>query len=131
MSAIVAPLPHSSSPAAAQPTTGAAALAKAVAVTTGDGAALVAPAAAADCWRPTMDDVDRISWGRNAKKKGTGSRGVPHRLNDDERSLYDIARRKGFVEIGGSGWRRQRSDRTTRSRVLAELRDISDGSRFR
>jgi hypothetical protein len=68
------------------------------------------PVAATGCWRPTIDDVDRISWGRNAKKKGTGSRGVPHRLNDDERSLYDIARRKGFVEIGGSGWRRQRSD---------------------
>ena len=57
-----------------------------------------------------MDDVDRISWGRNAKRKGTGSRGVPHRLNDEERTLYDFARRKGFVEIGGSGWRRQRSD---------------------
>jgi len=57
-----------------------------------------------------MDDVDRISWGRPAKKKGTGSRGVPHRLNNDERLLYDLARQKGFVEIGGSGWRRQRSD---------------------
>ena len=67
------------------------------------------PAAATDCWRPTIDDVDRISWGRNAKQKGTGSRGVPHRLNDEERTLYDMARSKGFVEIGGSGWRRQRS----------------------
>ena len=67
------------------------------------------PAAAMDCWRPTIDDVDRISWGRNAKKKGTGSRGVPHRLNDEERTLYDFARRKGFVEIAGSGWRKQRS----------------------
>ena len=56
-----------------------------------------------------MDDVDRISWGKNAKKKGTGSRGVPHRLNDEERTLYDFARAKGFVEIAGSGWRKQRS----------------------
>lgn len=31
-------------------------------------------------------------------------------MNDEERTLYDFARRKGFVEIGGSGWRRQRSD---------------------
>ena len=77
---------------------------------TGASAALILPRAETDCWRPTLDDVDRISWGRNAKKKGTGSRGVPHRLNDDERSLYDFARRKGFVEIGGSGWRRRRSD---------------------
>eukprot|EP00961_Rhodomonas_salina_P241896 3267749-Rhodomonas_salina.4 len=71
-----------------------------------------------DCWRPTADDVDRISWGKPAKKKMTGSRGVPHRLNQvqspaslflrgsmhgpeqlpggqDERMLYDMARRKG------------------------------------
>lgn len=67
------------------------------------------PVAEMDCWRPTMDDVDRISWGKPAKKKGTGSRGCPHRLNDEERGLYDIARNKGFVEIGGSGWRRARS----------------------
>jgi len=46
------------------------------------------------------DDVDRISWGKPAKKKSTGSRGVPHRLNEEERNLYDMARRKGFVEIG-------------------------------
>ena len=71
---------------------------------------LVRPSAATDVWRPTADDVDRISWGRPAKKKGTGSRGVPHRLNSDERVLYDLARRKGFLEMAGSGWRKQRSD---------------------
>jgi len=69
---------------------------------------LAAPAS--EVWRPTPDDVDRISWGRPAKKKGTGSRGVPHRLNSEERVLYDLARRKGFLEIAGSGWRKQRSD---------------------
>jgi len=63
-----------------------------------------------DCWRPTVDDVERISWGKPAKKKGTGSRGVPHRLNADERELYDLARRKGFLEITGSGWRSQRRE---------------------
>jgi len=63
-----------------------------------------------EVWRPTTDDVDRISWGRPAKKKGTGSRGVPHRLNDEERVLYDLARSKGFLEVSGSGWRRERSD---------------------
>mmetsp|Transcript_152883 Transcript_152883/g.292808 ORF Transcript_152883/g.292808 Transcript_152883/m.292808 type:complete len:328 (+) Transcript_152883:90-1073(+) len=72
-------------------------------------AVLSLPVAEQDCWRPTMDDVDRISWGKPAKKKGTGSRGCPHRLNDEERGLYDIGRNKGFVEIGGSGWRRARS----------------------
>lgn len=63
-----------------------------------------------DCWRPTVDDVERISWGKPAKKKGTGSRGVPHRLNEEERFLFDQARRKGFLEIAGSGWRSQRRE---------------------
>ena len=61
-------------------------------------------------WRPTINDVERISWGKPAKKKGTGSRGVPHRLNLDERFLFDNARKKGFLEIEGSGWRSQRRE---------------------
>jgi hypothetical protein len=61
-------------------------------------------------WRPTIDDVERISWGKPAKKKGTGSRGVPHRLNLDERFLFDNARRKGYLEVKGSGWRSQRRE---------------------
>jgi len=61
-------------------------------------------------WRPTVDDVIRISWGKPAKKKGTGSRGVPHRLNTEEREIFDRGVTKGFIELGGSGWRRQRRD---------------------
>lgn len=61
-------------------------------------------------WRPEINDVERISWGKPAKKKGTGSRGVPHRLNQDERFLFDNARRKGFLEMEGSGWRSQRRE---------------------
>ncbi|KAJ1479503.1 hypothetical protein T484DRAFT_2866810 [Baffinella frigidus] len=66
------------------------------------------PTAEMECWRPTMDDVDRISRGKPARKKGTGSRGVPHRLNDAERMVYDMAHRKGFLEVGGSCWRTRR-----------------------
>jgi hypothetical protein len=61
-------------------------------------------------WRPNVNDVERISFGKPAKKKGTGSRGVPHRLNLDERFLFDQARRKGYLEVDGSGWRSQRRD---------------------
>ena len=61
-------------------------------------------------WRPTLDDVERISWGKPAKRKGTGSRGVPHRLNDEERTLFEQARSRGFLEVAGSGWRKQRRD---------------------
>jgi hypothetical protein len=57
-----------------------------------------------------MRDVERISWGMPAKKKGTGSRGVPHRLNDEERRSFDRARRDGFLQVTGSAWRSQRRD---------------------
>lgn len=63
-----------------------------------------------DGWRPTVNDVERISFGKPAKKKGTGSRGVPHRLNEEERFLFDQARQKGFLEVAGSGWRSQRRE---------------------
>ncbi|KAL7542969.1 hypothetical protein ACHAXR_012266 [Thalassiosira sp. AJA248-18] len=45
-----------------------------------------------------------------AKKKGTGSRGVPHRLNEEERRAFDQARRQGFLQVTGSSWRSQRRD---------------------
>ena len=51
-----------------------------------------------DCWRPDVRDVEKISWGMPAKKKRTGSRGVPHRLNEDERRSFDQARRQGFLQ---------------------------------
>jgi hypothetical protein len=59
-------------------------------------------------WRPAREDVDRISRGQAARHRGTGSRAVPHRLNADERRLYDIALRKNFLELAGGGNRRER-----------------------
>uniref|UniRef100_A0A7S2HLN0 Uncharacterized protein n=1 Tax=Helicotheca tamesis TaxID=374047 RepID=A0A7S2HLN0_9STRA len=63
-----------------------------------------------NCWRPSLDDVTRISYGKPSKKKGVGSRGVPHRINSEERDLWDRARQKGVLEIAGSAWRSQRRD---------------------
>lgn len=48
----------------------------------------------AKVWRPTIDDVDRISRGDAAKVRGTGSRQIPHRLNAEERTLYEQAKKK-------------------------------------
>ena len=62
------------------------------------------------CWRPTIDDVERISYGQPARRKGTGSRGVPHRLNADERKHWDRARVQGCLQVVGSGWRSQRRE---------------------
>ena len=74
------------------------------------------------CWRPTVNDVERISWGKPAKKKGTGSRGVPHRLNEDERFLFDLARQNGFLQVAGSAWRSQRRD----APILNTYRSLCD-----
>ena len=67
-------------------------------------------ASAAKKLRPSKDDVDRISWGKPSKKKGVGSRGTPHRLNEAERAEYDRAKARGYVEVAGSAWRKERRD---------------------
>ena len=44
-------------------------------------------------FRPHLDDVEKLSRGQAAKVRGTGSRGVCHRLNQEERRQYDAAKR--------------------------------------
>lgn len=58
--------------------------------------------------RPSLDDVERISFGKAAKKRGTGSRGVCHRLNEEERAEWNIAKRKGYLVLRGTGYRKER-----------------------
>lgn len=43
--------------------------------------------------RPSLDDVERLSRGQAAKKRGTGSRGVCHRLNESERKVHSKTQR--------------------------------------
>jgi len=38
--------------------------------------------------RPSVSDVERISKGQRARKRGTGSRSVPHRLNAAEQKEF-------------------------------------------
>ncbi len=45
-------------------------------------------------WRPDMNDVDRLSRGDGARKRGTGNFNIPHRLNQDERPVYEAAKKK-------------------------------------
>jgi len=51
-------------------------------------------------FRPEMDDVDRLSKGGASKRRGTGSFHIPHRLNSDERPVYEASKKKasGGVE---------------------------------
>lgn len=44
--------------------------------------------------RPSIDDVERLSRGEGAKRRGVGSREVPHRLNADERVQFDLAKKR-------------------------------------
>lgn len=60
--------------------------------------------------RPSLDDVERISRGQAAKRRGTGSRGVPHRLNQMERAEWDLAKKRRYLMVRGTGYRRERGD---------------------
>lgn len=53
---------------------------------------LLPPSPESQVWRPSLDDVQRISTGDAARHRGTGSRAVPHRLNAEERKQYDLAK---------------------------------------
>lgn len=58
--------------------------------------------------RISKDDVERLSRGQPAKKKGYGSRGVCHRLDERERDAFERSERIGFVTLDGTGYRRGR-----------------------
>jgi len=60
-------------------------------------------------FRANLDDVENLSYGKGAKKqRGTGSRFTCHRLNRDERHLYDLAKRDGLLTVRGNGYRKER-----------------------
>jgi uncharacterized protein YecT (DUF1311 family) len=58
--------------------------------------------------RISKDDVERLSRGQPSKRRGYGSRNVPHRLNDVERQEFDRAIKKGYLTLLGNGNRRTR-----------------------
>jgi len=60
--------------------------------------------------RPTIDDIERISKGLAARRRGTGARSVPHRLNAEERIEWELAKKRRFLILRGSGWRKERGD---------------------
>jgi len=57
--------------------------------------------------RPSLDDVENLSRGKPGRGR-IGSRNVPHRLVDTERAEFEVSKKKGFVSLRGSGWRRER-----------------------
>ena len=58
--------------------------------------------------RISRDDVERLSRGQPSKRKGYGSRNVPHRLNEEEQAELARAARKGYLSMLGGGNRRTR-----------------------
>ena len=60
-------------------------------------------------FRANLDDVERLSYGRGAKKqRGTGNRNICHRLNKNERTLYELAKQAGYLTLKGTGYRKER-----------------------
>lgn len=52
----------------------------------------------------TKDDVENLSRGRATRSKA-GSRGVGHRLTQRERTLFEAAKKQGFLKIPVGGIR--------------------------
>ena len=73
-------------------------------------------------FRPSLQDVEKLAKGLASKKRGLGSRGVPHRLNSDEWDVYERASKFGFAVVKGSGHRRERKG----SPLLNTLRQRAD-----
>lgn len=59
-------------------------------------------------FRPSLDDVERLSYGKAARKRGTGSKYVCHRLNQEERKLYELAKNAGYLSVRGTAYRKER-----------------------
>ncbi len=63
----------------------------------------------AKVFRPHIDDVERLSYGKKAnKQRGTGSRYHCHRLNQEERRLYELAKVSSFLTVRANGYRKER-----------------------
>ena len=59
-------------------------------------------------FRPDLDDVENLSYGKGAKKqRGTGSRQVCHRLNKEERKRFEMAK-QSYLIMRGTGYRKNR-----------------------
>jgi hypothetical protein len=54
--------------------------------------------------RPLRDDVERLSRGDPTRQR-IGSRGIPHRLTQRERILFEAAKKRGFLKLPASGVR--------------------------
>jgi hypothetical protein len=54
--------------------------------------------------RPLREDVERLSRGAPTRQR-IGSRGIPHRLTQRERILFEVAKKNGFLKIPASGVR--------------------------
>ena len=75
-------------------------------------------------FRPTLDDVERLSKGLSAKVRGTGSRAVCHRLNKEEKRSFEQAKRYGYLQTKFQGYRKERRG----SPVLNTYRQYCDAN---
>jgi len=74
--------------------------------------------------RPDVADVERLARGDAAKRRGVGSRDVPHRLNESERAAWELAKRRRHLTLSGTGYRRERKG----SPLMNSWRQYADAS---
>ena len=55
--------------------------------------------------KPDKNDVERLSRGESTRGR-IGNRGVGHRLTQKERTLFEAAKRQGFLKIPVTGIRK-------------------------
>jgi hypothetical protein len=48
--------------------------------------------------RPLRDDVERLSRGDPTRRR-IGCQDIPHRLNQRERILFEVAKKRGFLKL--------------------------------
>lgn len=53
--------------------------------------------------RPDIADVNRISHGKGARRRGTGSRSVPHRLDAEAQKMFKLGKKRGFIVVSNAG----------------------------
>ena len=53
--------------------------------------------------RPDFVDVNNISHGKAARRRGTGSRSVPHRLDAEAQKMFSLGKKRGFIVVSNTG----------------------------
>lgn len=83
-------------------------------------------------FRPNLDNVESLSFGKGAKRnRGMGSRYVCHRLNIDERTCYELAKKAGYLTVRGTDTERNaRTVHAPRHCAIPIVKDVMHSKKY-